>query len=120
MPNKNPLNRNWPLELPVDIAQYLQWNANINKKMVARKKVFETFFTYNFQMSSLEALDLVTKLNVVDFIGKSMDVNNTHSGHKAQLTILFCICKESPFIFKHKIRKIEKGSSKKRRMVLKM
>ena len=86
------------LELHSDISQYLIWNSNENKKIVARKKVFMKHFVNNFTMEPFEGMEPELLVCVLHFMDKASEENGGVTNTTARNLILTQLITKDPMI----------------------
>ena len=77
--------------MPADLQEYLEWNTNENKKIVARQKVFMQHFIRDFRMQAFEGMDPDLLVSVLNFMDRASSENNGVSNINARHSILIRI-----------------------------
>ena len=81
-----------------DICQYLSWNTNDNKTIVARKKVFMKHFLCNFTMEPFKEMEPELLVGVLHFMDKASDENYGLTNLCARNLIIFQLITKNPMI----------------------
>ena len=85
-------------KLHLEISQYLSWNANDNKTIVARKKLFMNHFVTNFTMEPFEGMEPELLIRVLSFMEKASGENGGVTNSVARNLILSELVTKNPMI----------------------
>lgn len=99
-----------------EFNQNLGWNKNANKKVVARRKVFQHHFLHNFKMEPFEGMAPELLVRTLNFIDKASLENGGITNADVRNLIISQLIKNNPMVCEIvKPMSIEKGTIRKRR-----
>ena len=99
-----------------DLKVYLEWNENVNKKMVARQKIFMQHFIRDFNMHPFKEMKSDLLVHVLSFIDKASSETNGSVNDSARCSIIFHLLKNDPMVCKiDKTGSMEDTNPSKRR-----
>ena len=84
------------LEEDLDLKEYLDWNMNENKKMVARKKVFMKHFIQNFSFTPFEEMKPELLVRVLVFMDRASVENGGVTNDRARNLIILHLLTNNP------------------------